>query len=193
MDTKQFIASLVSSIAWPIAVVIIALLFREQFARLLMSRPLKRLKLGPGGAEFEFALEKAATRIEAEIDAPALPPAEQQEPTIVDGLRDVADKSPDAAIMASTARLERQLRELLAGAGDQEGAESERGLIWVARRAKDKGLIGENIVGIIRDLAFLRNLAAHGHTESDTKAAHDYLNMIVQVSEAIGHPPELAR
>jgi len=189
MDTKQFIASLVNSLAWPAAVVVIAALFRRHLARLLMSRPLKRMKLGPGGAEFEFALEQTATRIEAEIDAPALPPAEQQQ-TIVDGLRDVAEKSPDAAIMASTARLERQLRELLTSAGDREGADSKRGLIWVARRAESNGLIGQNIVGIIRDLAFLRNLAAHGHTDSDTRAALDYLNMVAQVSEAIEHPPD---
>lgn len=71
MDTKQFIASLVSSLAWPAAVVAVAFLFRKQLATLLTSGPLKRLKAGP----FELELDRIAAVVEERVEAgePGLP------------------------------------------------------------------------------------------------------------------------
>jgi hypothetical protein len=66
MDTKQFIASLVSSLAWPAAVLGIVLLFRKQLADLLTG-PLRRLKAGPGGVELEF--ERILPKVQAQVAA----------------------------------------------------------------------------------------------------------------------------
>ena len=60
MTTLQFIASLVRSMAWPAAVVVLALIFKVQI-RQLTSRPLRRLKAGPLDMEFD--------RLGAEVEA----------------------------------------------------------------------------------------------------------------------------
>jgi hypothetical protein len=49
MSASQFIASLVSSLAWPAVVVTILVIFRRQFGTML--ERLSRLKLGAGGPE----------------------------------------------------------------------------------------------------------------------------------------------
>jgi hypothetical protein len=74
VDTKQFVASLVSSLAWPGAVVAIALLFRRQLAQLLTGS-LKRLKAGPVEFEFERVLPSVQARLADEATTSPAPPA----------------------------------------------------------------------------------------------------------------------
>jgi hypothetical protein len=69
VDTKQFIASVVGSLAWPGAVVVIALLFRRQLAALLAS-PVKRLKAGPVELEFDRVLPTVQAVLEEELEPP---------------------------------------------------------------------------------------------------------------------------
>jgi hypothetical protein len=190
VDTKQFIASLVSSLAWPTAAVLITLVFREQLAKLL-SAPLKRLKAGPSGIELEFdlELERAVTKAEAEIEPAALPSLPEEAPLpLVDDLRAVAQKEPQTAVLAASSRFERQLRDLLRDSGDPEAASAKRGMVWLARRAVEKGLIQENLAGLIQALATLRNIAAHGEEESpDVQGAMNFLSLLAEVSVAVEH------
>ena len=86
VDTKQFIASLVSSAAWPLAAFCVALLFRRQLAALLAA-PVKRLKAGPVELEFERVLPTVQAVLEEELaplppegEAPAQAPGPAQGP-----------------------------------------------------------------------------------------------------------------
>lgn len=60
MDLLTFIVELIKAIAWPVAAIVIALLFRDQIIALL--KRLKKGKIGP--AEFEFEEDVRALREE---------------------------------------------------------------------------------------------------------------------------------
>jgi hypothetical protein len=53
MGGWQVVASVIGSLAWPVAVVALALLFRRPL-RHLLSGQVRRWKVGPGGLEMEF-------------------------------------------------------------------------------------------------------------------------------------------
>ena len=162
-------------------------MFREQLSKLL-SAPLKSLKAGPSGVEVEFdlALERAVTNVEATVEPTALPESPGQT-TPLEDLKDVACKQPEAAVVAAAARLERELRDVLLMGGDQEGGDTKRGMIWLARRAADRKLVDPNLAPLIGDVAFLRNLAAHGHMTGTTNAddALRYLDMVEAAAEPV--------
>jgi hypothetical protein len=180
VDTKQFVASLVSSLAWPVAVVVILLLFREQLRKLL-DTPLKRLKAGPSGVELEFdrIISEAAAQVEP---LPQLEPARE---SATADLADVAALSPAAAVLDGFTRVEEKLRTRLRDAGDQR-ADEQRGAMALTRYAGQKQLISPETVEAIRGLAVLRNLAAHGGaTDVTPDRAAEFLALVDAVIFAI--------
>jgi hypothetical protein len=173
MDTKQFIASLVSSLAWPAAVFAIALLFRKQLADLLAG-PLRRLKAGPGGVELEF--ERILPKVQAQVAAAE--PGEKRpiEPSS-DELAEVAQRSPAAAVLGAYARLEAELRAGLVKAGNQQADKlAGRHLVHAAL---ERGLISEQTAEGIEGVALLRNLSAHGREgDLSVERALDYITLV---------------
>ena len=67
MDWLQFLASIIGSLAWPLALVVIVLILRRQLVDIL--RRLKRLKYGEAEAEFGEKLEEVEEDI-AELPTP---------------------------------------------------------------------------------------------------------------------------
>ena len=63
MSGREFIASLIESLGWPVAVVALALLFRSKIADLLPSREVKRLKAGPFELEWERGISEAQAHL----------------------------------------------------------------------------------------------------------------------------------
>src|SRR5258708_3885511 len=139
VDTDQFIASLVSSLAWPAAVLLIALAFRKQIAQLLTAGPLKRLKLGAVEAEFERRTAEVETKLEASPE-----PYEASEAvrgaTVSHELAPVADVSPSAAVLEAFARVQEVLQARLEAAGFSQ-ADQRWGAGGLAQRAKAGGLM----------------------------------------------------
>jgi hypothetical protein len=182
MDTKQFIASLVSSLAWPTAVFGIALLFRKQLTDLLTG-PLRRLKAGPGGVELEF--ERILPKVQAQVEAPKPDEREKRlsEPSS-DELAEVAQRSPAAAVLGAYARLEAELRTRLAKAGD-ERADKLAGQRLV-HAALERGLISEQTAEGIEGVMLLRNLSAHGREgDLSVERALDYITLVDALLYAI--------
>jgi len=142
VDTKQFIASLVSSLAWPAAVVAVAFLFRKQLATLLTSGPLKRLKAGP----FELELDRIAAVVEERVEAgePGLPeptgatgPTGPAEPTRAKGQQDQRSRESRARRSQRDASTRRRWTGLTGG-GRGCGmlrVERRKGLLCVTSRS----------------------------------------------------------
>jgi hypothetical protein len=182
MDTRQFIASLVSSLAWPGAVLGIALLFRKQLAQLLTG-PLRRLKAGPVELEFERLISTVQAQIEPSPHVAS--PTPTVSGPISSDLADIARKVPIAAIVEGYSRLEVALQERLRSAGDTKDLDRLSGMA-LARRAADKGLLTPETVNALEGLAVLRNLAAHGRGDDiSVDRALDYLALVDAVSYAI--------
>jgi hypothetical protein len=168
MTTEQFIASIVHSLAWPAAVIVLALLFRRQLSRLL-ARPINRLRAGP--LEFEF--DRLLATVEAEVEPGTRPPAGD---SVALELADVAKQAPLAAIMDSFARVEAALRELLVKAGVDV---SRLTVVAMTREALARKLISPETTSAIEGIAVLRNLATHGRAGAvSTDRAAEYLALV---------------
>lgn len=181
VDTKQFIASLVSSLAWPVAVVLVVLLFREQLAKLL-SGPLKRLRAGPSGLELEF--DRIISEAQAEVEP--VPELEPPSESVSAELGDLAHVSPAAAVMDGYARIEEALRERLRDADDPRGSERVGSPVVLARFALEKQLITPETADAVRGAAKLRNLTAHGAAADVSEdRAREYLALVDAILFAI--------
>jgi hypothetical protein len=66
---EQFIASLVHALAWPGAVVLLALGFRKQIAKLL-AKPVRRLRAGPVELEFRWTEQELRTPMLIRLSLP---------------------------------------------------------------------------------------------------------------------------
>ncbi len=92
MDALEFIASIVASVAWPLAAVAALFMIRKPLAAL--ATVLRRLKYG----DVEISFEKEFKELEASRAA-ALPPGPQAAPVLTEQLARLAEISPSAVII----------------------------------------------------------------------------------------------
>lgn len=183
MSGFEFTAGLVSSLAWPVVVLIVAVLFRRQISALL-ARPLTSLKAGP----LEAVWDRQVAEVEAELPGPPPTPGGSGSPGGMHRFRDVARAAPVAAVLGAFAELEEQLRQILSEAGVDAG---RGGAVQMARRAQEAGLVRPETVKALEGAAVLRNLAAHGQAgDLDEARALDYLSLVAAVSYALTHRPQ---
>jgi len=156
MSTEQFIASLVSSLAWPAVVVAIAVMFRDQLRRLL-SGQLRRLEAGPSGIKAEFAeFDRIASHVQAELPAASVPSVASP---LAHELRALADDSPRGAIIEAHGRIQRVLRDGLNAVGEPVGDSDTT--IELAERAAARSLITPETLRGVEGISVMRNLALH--------------------------------
>jgi hypothetical protein len=180
---REFIASLVDSLAWPLSAAFAVYLLRQQLAALLEA-PMKRWKAGPVEVEY---WEKEAALVAGSVAALEPPSAQPAEP---DGelshLVELADKSPGAAIVSGFALIEREVRGI-AQAGELESAD-KMPLGRLVPLAAERGLINAETVSAVQGLVVLRNLAAHGPAregEPSAQRAREYVALVQAVLYAL--------
>jgi hypothetical protein len=193
MSGFQLIASLASSLAWPIIVIAILVFVwakRDVIGNLFNSRTiaqgrtLRRVRAGPVELEWEQLIETTAEKV-PEATAPISTPGK----SIGQELAAIANSVPTAAVLEAFARLERCLRELYDKVRDEyESTLSGRypprpGVIRMASVLVASGLIPEEIQAAILNLNRLRNEAAHrvGGADITTEQAYDYLELVDRI------------
>ena len=150
MDVLTFIAELFKAGAWPIAAVVIAIIFRKQFQALLGR--LKKGKVGP--AEFEF--EDAVRELQQDAADLKLPAASQAAvPTLSQ-----ATLEPRAVILQSWIEVESAVESLARKHGlfNALAASSSSQLVRALKRAE---VLKPEYVAVFSELRLLRNRAAH--------------------------------
>lgn len=189
-DWQEFVASLIGSLAWPTAVLILAWMFRSSLGRLL-SGDIKRWKAGPAGVEVEY-WERAIAEARQELaqDRALMPSevAEEEGPReFRDEMTELATISPRSAVMESFRRVELQLRSMLEDASVEQVRPT--GARMMAETALQRGLITVATVDAIRWMSTLRNLAAHGHDDSeiDQVRALEFIELAEAVLFALEH------
>lgn len=179
MSGFELLAALVGSLAWPLVVLVVAILFRHQLAALL-ARPFAHLKAGP----LEIRWDREITEVKAELGAPP-PPAgrPRHEGPAESDLTDLARTNPTLAVMEAFIRVEKQLGALLAGAGIKAGRVHAGAL---ARQAFEAKLIQPETMRAVEGITVLRNLAAHGQAEDLSEGrALEYIALADAVSYAL--------
>ncbi|MGH8897186.1 MAG: hypothetical protein ACRDZ4_09235 [Egibacteraceae bacterium] len=180
MSNLEFLASVLESLAWPAAAIVIALLFRHQL-RNLLSGPMSRMKAGP----FEVEWDRLLSEAETELDKPPQPGHETTlSGPLSEELAPVVTVDPTTAVLEAHARIEQELRRLLQGSTNTD---SERmGAVRLVRLAADAGVVPREMVAAIEGLSVLRNLTAHGRANAVTEEqAYDYLAMAEAVLFAL--------
>jgi hypothetical protein len=190
-DWQEFITSLIGSLAWPTAVLVLAWMFRSSLGRLL-SGDIKRWKAGPAGVVVEY-WEKAIAEARQELaqdrgsTSAEVAAAEERPREFRDEMTELAAISPRSAVMESFRRVELQLRSML----EIVGVEKVRptGARMMAETALQHGLVTAATVDAIRGMSTLRNLAAHGHDDSeiDQVRALEFIDLAEAVLFALEH------
>ncbi|MFZ5519939.1 MAG: hypothetical protein ACOZD0_01910 [Pseudomonadota bacterium] len=150
MDALSFIAELVKALAWPLATVAIAVIFRSQLVSLLGR--LKGGKLGPA----EFAFERAVEKLEAAaVDLPSTAAGRASSSDI-----QLATTSPRAAIIEAWLEIEENAIAF-ALCRNLVQPTARRNPMGAINGVYKSGFLSESQKAILRELQELRNDAAH--------------------------------
>jgi hypothetical protein len=180
MSWRDFIASVVGSLAWPVVIGACVVMFRKQ-VRVLLEGPIKRLKAGP--FEFETEWERATERVGSSVPTrEAFAHRKDSGQDDLDEVLDLAEKAPVPAILAVYDATEEMVRSLgdLAGI---EGAQSAS-VTTLATELARRDLIDQKTEEALSGLVTLRNLAAHG-PGTEGRRAREYIVMSEAVMYAL--------
>lgn len=191
MSWREFVASLVSSLAWPLSLATIAWLLRRQLAALL-DGPIKRWKAGP--VEIEYWAEETAEVAESvgvldAVKASHTQPADDE----LAQLAELAERTPVLAVIEGYRLVEREVRRIGMD-GNIDGAE-DAPLSELVPAEVDAGLVTPETLNAVRGLTALRNLAAHGPAAEATttvERAREYVVLVQAVLFALSRPPRRA-
>lgn len=207
MGLLEWSASVIGSVAWPVSVVVVALIFRSQINKLL--KRIKGAKYGDAEVEFSETLDKLEAAAEAIVppDEPmpseALPlniekPADEAEaqavtePNVLTDLElqrtaiekqhfaVLANLSPSAAVLSAWQSLELTLEDMFIKSGLTRKPGKYHGYANALTLYK-LGVIDKSTMDIINDLKNLRNAAAHTDDVSFSDALRfDALSRVVK-------------
>jgi hypothetical protein len=170
VGTREFIASLVGSLAWPLTVAASLIALRRHIVALFVQLP-KRLRAGP----LEIEWDRTYVHTARTVDPPAKTAHTTPGPSLdTSDLRTLAAESPRAAVVEAAGRIEAELRTRLEDGGN---AASSNGMRELARQAHGRGLISDLTTQNLEGLAILRNLAAHSSEEISADKATEFLDL----------------
>jgi hypothetical protein len=175
VDWLTFLAQVIGSLAWPVTIVIVVLLLKNQIASLFPV--LKRLKAGPVEAEFERGIEEAKTEA-AGLPAPeALPaPLDARRQQLIQ----IAYINPRTAILDAWQGVEFAVKKAaIQRIGGSPMPDVSSALRMIRELAK-ASLISQDDVALFHDLRGLRNQATHAADFNPTLAsALNYIDLAV--------------
>jgi hypothetical protein len=158
MGWKAFLASIIGSVAWPTAMVIVVLIFRVQLRQLITHVR----KIGAGGVNVELAEQVERVRDQAELveaEQETLPPdVVALDPAILQ----LAQKYPEAAVLQAYKELENLLLQIRARLPDNR---PHRTLNEVLKYLNDKGYVSGSVLSLFKTLRDARNSVAHARDE----------------------------
>ena len=189
MDSLEFTSSIISSIIWPLALLVIALVFRGSLIELVRSVTKLRLK----DLEIEFdRLSQAASRL-GEIEQT---PTEPKPPTFVaieDQLHDLARSAPAAAVLLAWTLVESSMSRCVARLSVSPEPPSLRSALHNLEQLRVHAGLSEATYQAINELRGLRNRIAHDPGAQRTVPTSDAQLYVQTVERAVavleGLPP----
>ena len=207
MSVLQFIASLASSLGWPIAALTLGLIFRRQLMAILakLVQRMERLtKMRAGSFEAEFA-ESAPDLLETKpkhgLEQRSVAPTDaltEKQRDLIERARRLADIDPRSAVLAAGRALEATMNEILRSLGIPYGEETR--VPGLPRRFPGpatltmSGVISEKDCSRLQELRQLRNAAAHDTPENITIwTALDYVDAVERMLVVLNEGEERYR
>jgi hypothetical protein len=177
MNWLDLIASVVSSLAWPVVVVVTLLVLKEPIERAIPR--LHKLKYKELEAEFDREL----VRIEKEAKEAGFENIQDDEviEDFQENLKQISRISPNAAIVEAFREIERSAKKLLEVKGvtpDYKVAAPYRLIERVLEKTKT---LGTRELKIFRDLRQLRNKITHSEFTATEGQAIEYIELAAQL------------
>lgn len=185
MDWLTFLTSLIESLAWPVAIVIVILTMRGPIARLLPElRELQykdlRVEFGKKLEEIEAHAERA--QLPERSEEPVLLSGEDYPKTFPEYVARIAEISPRAAIAEAWRFVEVVLNEI----AEQHNLPPPNSLPAIEHFLRRHGHVPEATTQLLRELRQLRNRAVHaGDFELTSEQAREYGELAVRLTSAL--------
>jgi hypothetical protein len=177
VDPLQFVASLLQSLSWPVAVVVVSLLFRRELTALLTR--LRTVKVPGGEATFGEQLASAEATVDAFKDsAPEVVAAEDDRPPE----QAPVTTDPSGLVLSSWEALSEALFALRRATAGRGRPSSQVGV--VLRQLADEGIVNDLFVRSVEQLRELRNEVAHARAIPTPGAARNYADQARELSRA---------
>jgi hypothetical protein len=185
MDWLTFISKAIDALAWPVAGIVLGLMFRKKLLDLIPT--LRKVKAGPLEAEFEMAAKQvlAGTADLKSAAGAAESPLLASRPSVEDAAAKLftARSEPTATVIEGWSTLDGELHKL----GRQTGLfvdplESQE-KVYKAIMASNE--LPAETRRLIRDLRQLRNQVAHAKVVPTPDSAQAYLVAVERVIELV--------
>ena len=156
MGTLEFVATVIRSLSWPLAVIGLTLFLRNPIADLLAL--VSKVKYRDLEVQFGDHLTRAEQHIPvvAYIDGGLAVRS-----TISDSTWDLADVYPPGAVIESWVAMERAMADTAREYDLEVDSHRARGSVHLERALARAGLVGPELQGALRELRAMRNRVAH--------------------------------
>jgi Domain of unknown function (DUF4145) len=167
----NFIAEMTKALAWPIALIVIGLIFKPTISGLLEGVRLRRIGRGQWSADFETATEEVRAELPTQAQS-------MSKPFISGLLNEETERLVDVYPAAAIAQVWNQLEDRVAAIAAQAGL-TQKLLPEVLRALIDKDSIQPSTADSILGLRNMRNLAVHAPPNRLTaEQARDFITMV---------------
>lgn len=160
MNNLEFISQLADSFAWPVAVLIVALVLRKHIGDLLAS--LTRLRFGDLELDFQ-RLARSAVKL-----PPPSPPSAKVAPrneaiysTLQDQMLGIASQAPSASILLAWASVETAMSSAVARLSISPDAPSRRPALHNLEQLGRHTELPQGVAHTINEMRILRNKVTH--------------------------------
>jgi hypothetical protein len=156
VDRLTFIAELTKALAWPVVVLLVALLARKPIGVLLEGLRLQKLK----GAGWEFEFGKLEAKVQEQVAE--LPTAASAAPAFAANSASTLNADALAVIIGGWVELERRVLE---AARERFGDKAGKHFSTALRQLVDDHVVSAATVEALLGLQAMRNLAVHAPDE----------------------------
>jgi len=182
MDVLTFIAQIIGSVAWPLAIVIVVIILRSPLSQVILG--LKRLKYQDLELDFgkEIAkLESAAEEVTAPLqkDAKQLPSKIPSEDILK--IEEISALSPKSGIILAWNLAEKEVQSAVIRLAISADYPPHNSAMRNVELLKEQGLITDSVFNLLNGLSRLRNDVIHDNfSELTLSTAHalDYLRIV---------------
>lgn len=179
MDWLQFFSSVIGSLAWPSAVVLLAILIRAPLAKVIPR--LRTIKYGDLHLDIGEQIDAVKEEVEAIDESPS-----QDVDEVPVSFRALAKTDARAAVLSAWIPLETELIEIASKLNEEvwRGSGARNSVMFINRALLGEGLIDKATFGALEQLRRIRNSAVHATGEGVT--FDDAMNMAEVCQRMIG-------
>jgi len=190
MSWKQFIAEIVSSIAWPAMAIVILFMFRREFAKIVQR--LAHLKYKDLELDFDKVKQKAE-ELHKEVLEERPVVKSPVFTSLEDQILDAVERAPSAAILLAWSGLETAIASAVARLAISPETPSYRSPMHNIEMLTKYGGLSTNHVNLLQEMRILRNRVAHERDSMLSITQEQALNYANVAIDMIQHLEQLKR